>query len=167
MAEKKLLFNNFAKKILQLRQHKSDELPAQKPVLHLEQNSVEENPKNITETKNMVSQNASSNDNFKKLENPDFTFENSELKAYIERGVHKQEKQFAMHDHMFYIKVQPKDGKFPLLLNILDFLERACNYILDELKELYNLDDNNVCYMTIYQEPIINGISKKYFPNYI
>lgn len=92
------------------------------------------------------------------LDNVDFFFENNILKAFIERGVHKQEKKFAMHDHLFYIKVTPKKDKFPLLIDIVGFLEEACNHILSELKDLYKIEENNIGYLTIFQEPMINGI---------
>lgn len=88
-----------------------------------------------------------------------FIYETNDLKAFIERGIHKQEKKFALHDHLFYIKVQPKNNTYPLINDILDFIEIACNYILNEIKELYKVEDNNIAYMTIYQEPMVNGIN--------
>lgn len=187
MSQKRKLFNDFAKRVAALRQNsnflknKNNKLPPKilkKISLNTirdvtKDNSIATRQENIDNSiDNSFTTDDSNNDAIplkksddsalqnkakQSLENPDFVFENSELKTFIERGVHKKEKRFALQDHLFYIKVEPKKDSFPLLTNILEFLESACNYLLDELKELYDLDKNNIAYMTIYQEPLING----------
>lgn len=171
MADKRKLFQNFAKKVSELKRAKHSENVTARPLKILKSKAtgsnvvdkaIEKDLPNVDPPiigrANVIEEQAESDQiQSHKLQHPDFVFENSELKAYIERGTHKQEKRFAMHDHMFYIKVEPKNESFPLLINMLDFLEVACNFLLDELKELYKQEDNNICYMTIYQEPLLNG----------
>lgn len=171
MAEKKKLFTNFAKRLSNLEYSKpkimkkvfTNKQTSRNPVNNANlsistpsslQNKEQNVPSNI---QNMDTSDEDDNINNSSNKDPDFSFENSALKAYIEKGVHKREKKFAMHDHLYYIKVKPKNDTFPLLVNIIDFLSEACNYILEELKDNYPLKDNNIAYLTVYQSPMING----------
>lgn len=158
MADKRTLLSNFAKKISELNYSKPKLVKrvfTKGPSTTLSNNSEinhsdKEADTNINANKNTKTK-SSINDN-----DASFVFENSALKAYILKGTHKKEKRFALHDHLYYIKVEPKNDAFPLLINILDFLEQACNYILNEIKNSYELEDNNIGLLTIYQEPMIN-----------
>lgn len=160
MAEKKALFSNFAKKISQLNKANPKIVhrilkSAKTKDKNLTLNQVQPKinlPKAVTEPpqKNKKNSNVS-------MDDPSFIYENNDLKAYIERGVHKKEKKFALHDHLYYIKVEPKNDAFPLLINILDFIEQACNYIINEVKDSYELEANNIGLLTVYQAPMING----------
>lgn len=180
MADKKRLFSSFAKKISELSHSKPKfrktvfrhVLP--KPHVSANNTNLTTAPINVQSTEPLSDsdisidipseqenepepQPGSSKNNNSKYDNLNLFFENSVLKAYIEKGIHKREKKFAMHDHLFYIKVQPKKDSFPMLMNILDFLEEACNYILNKLKDLYKVEDNNICYLTVFQLPMVNG----------
>lgn len=172
MADRKKLFVNFAKKISELSYSQpkvlkrtirnSDKSAHLLKSGRVEAPVIQPNNKTKNDTKsdvknNQIKINENSNNVDNTVEKPNIVFENSVLKAYIERGVHKREKKFALHDHLFYIKVQPKKDQFPLLVNILDFLEEACNHILNEVKEYYKLDENRIAFLTLYQQPLLNG----------
>lgn len=180
MADKKRLFSSFAKKLSELSHSKPKirktvfrhVLP--KPNVSVNNSNLTTAPQNIQSSEPLSADNAdsdipsepenqqdpqpgSSKNNISKHDELNLFFENSVLKAYIERGIHKREKKFAMHDHLFYIKVEPKKDSFPMLINILDFLEEACNYILNKLKDFYKVEDNNICFLTVFQSPMLNG----------
>lgn len=158
MAERKRLFTDFAKKISELEHSKPKVF---KKILLKKSSSVpiltDSSKKDKNETQPKKINGVQNSDKNKSGEialaknNSSILFENSVLTAYIQKGFHKQEKRFALHDHLYYIKVEPKSNSFPLLVNILEFLEEACNYILNELKENYSLEHNQIGYLTIYQ----------------
>lgn len=101
----------------------------------------------------------STQNNFKKPS--DIVFENSGLKLIVEQGIHKHQKVFRIQDHLFYFKVVPTDKthKLPLLADVLDFLHAAFAHVLKTIKTFYKEDDHNIAYLTIYQEPMINGLN--------
>ena len=47
----------------------------------------------------------------------------------------------------------------PLLRDIFDFLEKAISFILSQVKNLYNANDHNIAFLTLYQKPMINGLN--------
>ena len=57
------------------------------------------------------------------------------------------------------IKVNDKDRSQPLLRDILIFLEKAFEYVLENLKPFYNHLDKQIAYLVLYQEPMINGLN--------
>jgi len=91
----------------------------------------------------------------------DIFYENEQLKLMVEKGYHKRQKNFRFEDHMFYIKIVPKqtNKRLPLLSDILDFLHAGFLHLLDNIKQFYNKADNNVAYLTLFQEPMINGLN--------
>lgn len=97
----------------------------------------------------------------KSPQNPtDLAYENENFKLFIEKGYHKHQKNFRLEDHMFYFKILPKDlDRLPLLSDILDFLHAGFLHLLDTIKEFYNKNDNNIAYLTLFQEPMINGLN--------
>lgn len=91
----------------------------------------------------------------------DIFYENEQLKLIVEKGYHKRQKTFRYEDHMFYIKIVPKETnkRLPLLSDILDFLHAGFLHLLDSIKQFYNQADNNIAYLTLFQEPMINGLN--------
>lgn len=158
MAQRKRLLTDFAKKISALQQSepkvfKKVFLKKSEAVQNIDNRNEKEKTTKQTEIID-TSQSSDENDSGEitsTQNNTSILFENSVLKAYIQKGFHKQEKRFALHDHLYFIKVEPKSNSFPLLMNILEFLEEACNYILNELKENYPLEHNQIGYLTVYQ----------------
>ena len=93
----------------------------------------------------------------------DLIFENDSLKLLVTRGAHKQQtkSKFRLTDHMFYLSIVPKtkNKKMPLLVEILNFLYVAFNFILNQLKKFYNPRDRNIAFITIAQSSMINGLN--------
>lgn len=85
-------------------------------------------------------------------------YETPELKLIVEKGMHKRQQSFRLQDHMFYIKIVPKEDDLPLLSSILDFLHSGFIHILDQIKHFYNPSDHNIAYMTLTQKPMVNGL---------
>ena len=71
------------------------------------------------------------------------------------------DEKFLLNNLLFYIKLRLKDphSEPPLLRDILDFLEIAFNHILTNIKQFYNSEDHNVVFLTLFQEPMINGLN--------
>ena len=88
-------------------------------------------------------------------------YSNEKLEIFIEKGEHKRQNKFRLEVHLFYIKLRLKDphSEPPLLRDILDFLEIAFNHILTNIKQFYNSEDHNVVFLTLFQEPMINGLN--------
>lgn len=89
----------------------------------------------------------------------DIVYENSELKLYVQRGVHKRQKIFKILDQMFYFRIEPKHSNMPKLSSILNFLHAGFLYILREIRKHFEPSDSNIAYLTLYQKPMINGLN--------
>ena len=93
----------------------------------------------------------------------DLMFENDSLKLLVTRGAHRQQtkSKFRLTDHMFYLSIVPKTKtkKMPLLVEILNFLYVAFNFILNQLKKFYNPTDRNIAFITIAQNSMVNGLN--------
>ena len=93
----------------------------------------------------------------------DLVFENDSLKLLVSRGTHRQQtkSKFRLTDHMFYLSIVPKTKtkKMPLLVEILNFLYVAFNFILNQLKKFYNPADRNIAFITVTQNSMINGLN--------
>lgn len=88
-------------------------------------------------------------------------YENESLELIIERANHVRQKKFRLDDHLFHMKIRLKNSASPppLLRDILEFLDRAFDYILTNIRTFYNPQDHNVAYLTLYQAPMINGLN--------
>jgi len=90
----------------------------------------------------------------------DLSFENDQLKLIVVKAAHLQERKFRLEDHMFHLKLIPKNnGPMPLLSNILKFLHLAFLFILNNIKQFYNPQDTNIMFMTLIQTPMLNAIN--------
>jgi len=89
----------------------------------------------------------------------EIAYENSDLKLYVQRGVFKRQKIFKLSDQMYYFKLDIKSETSPLLSSILDFLHAGFLFILRQLRKKIRPDEHSVCYMTLYQHPMINGLN--------
>jgi hypothetical protein len=76
-------------------------------------------------------------------------------------GLHQRQRRFHLQDHLYYIKVRLKkvQERPPLLSELLQLLEDGFNYILVNLRQFYNIDDHNIAFLTLYQEPMINALN--------
>ena len=88
-------------------------------------------------------------------------FENEHLKLFVEKANHLRQIRFRIEDHLFHMKITLKNpnAPAPLLRDIFEFLERAFNFILLQVKHLYNEQDHNVAFLTLFQKPMINGLN--------
>jgi hypothetical protein len=74
--------------------------------------------------------------------------------------MHQRQKIFRIEDHIYYIKLRVKQGQeAPLLVDILEALVEGFNYILSNLRNFYDENHHNMAYMTLYQEPMVNGLN--------
>lgn len=91
----------------------------------------------------------------------DIVYETNIFKLIVEKGNFKKQKNFRLQDHLFYFKIVPKqpDDQLPLLSDLYDFLHAALLYVLESIKTFYNPEDHNVAYLTLHQEPMVNGLN--------
>ena len=90
----------------------------------------------------------------------DIIYESPQLMLIVEKGIHKRQRVFRLDDHMYYFKIVPKGHTgMPLLSEMLDFLHSGFIHVLTELKRFYKPTDYNICYMTLFQKPMINGLN--------
>ena len=88
-------------------------------------------------------------------------YENQDLEVYVVKTMFKRQKIFRVQDHNYCLKIklkkQSKEKAQHYLLNsLLDVLNYAFTYIINNLKLFYNAEDTNLIYLTIYQ----NGMSR-------
>lgn len=88
-------------------------------------------------------------------------FENNSLIISIQKATHQRRTRFQLQDSLFKIKVHQKESvKKPLLLkDLLEVFEVAFKFILNNLRTYFTAENHHVAYLTMYQEPMINGIN--------
>jgi len=91
----------------------------------------------------------------------EIVYETDSLKLVVEKGAFKRQKNFRLQDHLFYFKIIPKktNEKLPLLSDLYDFLHAALLHTLESIKTFYKPEDHNVAYLTLHQEPMVNGLN--------
>ena len=92
---------------------------------------------------------------------PDIKFENDQMELYVVRTNHVKQIKFRLEDHMYHMKITLKDtaSQPPMLRDILNFLESAFNFVLTSIRPLYQTNDHNIAFLTLYQKPMINGLN--------
>ena len=88
-------------------------------------------------------------------------YENEDLEVYVVKTMFKRQKIFRVQDHNYCLKIKLKKQKKKkaqhyLLNSLLDVLNYAFTYIINNLKLFYDEEDTNLIYLTIYQ----NGMSR-------
>ena len=88
-------------------------------------------------------------------------YENDFLRLKVEKKSFKKQKFFRLQDHLFNFKVEAKKSheSLPLLSDIFDFLHAALTHVLESIKTFYKPDDHNIAYLTLHQEPMVNGLN--------
>ena len=86
---------------------------------------------------------------------------NDSLKLIDNKGSFKRQKLFRLQDHLFHFKIVQKKANeaLPLLSDIYDFLHAALLHVLESIKTFYEPEDHNIAYLTLHQEPMINGLN--------
>ena len=96
------------------------------------------------------------------LNNPsDIVYETTSFKLIVEKANFKRQKIFRLQDHLFKFKVVEKNNstEHPLLSDLFDFLHAALTHVLESIKSFYNKDDHNVAFLTLHQDPMVNGLN--------
>ena len=91
----------------------------------------------------------------------EIVYENDSLKLIVEKSVLKRQKIFRLQDHLFKFKIvhkKPQD-KLPLLSELFDFLHAALLHVLESVKSFYRKEDHNIAYLTLHQDPMVNGLN--------
>ena len=86
-------------------------------------------------------------------------FENDALKLIVVKSDFMRQVNFKLDDHLYHLLIEPKKTSSVKLIDILDFLHAAIIHILDEIKHSYNPNEHNVAYLTLHQQPLLNGLS--------
>jgi hypothetical protein len=79
-------------------------------------------------------------------------FENEEFALFIQKQDHQKQKVFRLEDHLFVMRVKFKNNKRPpLLSSVRNIMEQAMEIMVNDLKNHYSKEDNNLIYVTIKQ----------------
>ena len=91
----------------------------------------------------------------------DIVYENDSLKLIVEKSSFKRQKVFRLQDHLFKFKIVHKkpNEQLPLLSELFDFLHAALLHVLESVKTFYKKEDQNIAYLTLHQEPMVNGLN--------
>jgi len=99
----------------------------------------------------------------------EIVYETDALKLVVEKGNFKRQKNFRLQDHLFYFKIVSKkpNENLPLLTDLYDFLHAALLHTLESIKTFYKPEDHNVAYLTLHQEPMVNGLNTGLLLKYV
>lgn len=88
-------------------------------------------------------------------------FENDSLILYIEKATHQRQTRFKLQDSLFKIKAQTKQksSQSMLLKDLLQIFETALQFIISNIKTFFKAENHHIAYLTMYQEPMVNGIN--------
>ena len=88
-------------------------------------------------------------------------YENESMKMIVEKTGFKRQKVFRLQDHLFKFKIvqKKKSESLPQIDDLFDFLHAALLHILESIKTFYNAEDHNVAYLTLHQDPMVNGLN--------
>ena len=88
-------------------------------------------------------------------------YENESMKMIVEKTGFKRQKIFRLQDHLFKFKIvqKKKSESLPQIDDLFDFLHAALLHILESIKTFYNAEDHNVAYLTLHQDPMVNGLN--------
>ena len=91
----------------------------------------------------------------------EIVFESDDWKLIVEKSSFKRQKIFKLQDHLFKFKiVQKKPNSSPTQMSdLFDFLHAALTHALESIKSFYNPGDHNIAYLTLHQEPMVNGLN--------
>ena len=79
-------------------------------------------------------------------------FENEDFALYIQKQDHQRQKVFRLEDHLFVMRIKLKNHKKPPLLgSIRDIIEQTMTVMVNDLKNHYNPEEQNLIYVTIKQ----------------
>ena len=87
-------------------------------------------------------------------------YENDQIEVFIEKTLHQRHKRFQLQDFLYNIKIKVKTGEHrPLLKDLIDVLEKALSFILNNIRTYFKKEDANVVYVDLFQSPMINALN--------
>ena len=108
------------------------------------------------------SSNTATTSSVRDLNDPsEIVYETNSFKLIVEKANFKRQKIFRLQDHLFKFKVVEKTNatNHPILSDLFDFLHAALTHVLESIKTFYKKDDHNVAFLTLHQEPMVNGLN--------
>lgn len=91
-------------------------------------------------------------------------FENKTLIVFVEKSIHRRLKRFKFLDNLFQIKIEiKKDSSQPLLKDLLEVFDEVFKFILNHIKTFFDESHHNTAYLTLFQNPMVNGINTGQF----
>lgn len=101
-------------------------------------------------------------------------FENNSLIVYVQKSMHQRRTKFRLQDSLFKIKIEQKNSNDHLLLkDLLDVFDVALKFVLQNIKTFFDSANHHIVYLTLYQDPMVNGLNtgilhfysnRNYFP---
>ena len=79
----------------------------------------------------------------------------------VEKGAFQRQKRFRFQDHLFFVKIILKDNDqaVPFLKDILEFIHLGLLHLMETIKQFYKQEDQNICYLTLHQNPMFVGLN--------
>ena len=74
------------------------------------------------------------------------------------KAVLSAKKTFVFKIYFKIVSKKPNES-LPLLTDLYDFLHAALLHVLESIKTFYKPEDHNVAYLTLHQEPMVNGLN--------
>ena len=92
-------------------------------------------------------------------------YEDNNLQVNVVKEMFKRQKIFRIEDHSYVmrIKLKNKKSEYPMLDSLMDVLYQAFTFMINNLKTFIprNGDEDNLIYLCIYQDGMINSINSK------
>lgn len=88
-------------------------------------------------------------------------FENNSLEIYVQKSMHQRHTKFQLQDSLYKIKVKQKENtkQHLLLKDLLEVFDHALKFILKNLKTFFKSENHHVAYLTLTQDPLVNGLN--------
>ena len=88
-------------------------------------------------------------------------YEDEFYKVYVKAVSHRQRTRYSLSDHLFDLKVIPKENhESPFLIDLEEVLEKGLVHVLERLQDVYSSARNqNQIYVTVVEENILHGLN--------
>ncbi len=88
-------------------------------------------------------------------------YEDSQFIVRVKAVAHRKRTRYSLSDHLFDVKIIPKDAKtIPLVIDLEDAIAKGLILILEKLQKVYDsrLHQNQI-YVTVIEKHILNGLN--------
>jgi hypothetical protein len=132
-----------------------EDLPLQQNDHHLSAHSSEHQEEEQNESDEYFNNNFEIN-SFSPIK----VYSNKQIEVYIEKALHQRHKRFRLQDFLYNIKIKVKPlATQPLLIDLLNVLEKTFVFILNNLRTHFNEEDPHIVYLDLMQSPMINALN--------